>query len=87
MNLLCKRHNLLFIHCISTIYAFKNIKNRSHYTIYTFKNYFTTVFLIFNFSKNKFDPNGPYMYIKLIACFIRQKKFLVLTFHHNHFSQ
>ena len=37
------------------------IKNGSHSTIYTFKNYFTTVFLvsIFSFSKNKHNPNGP----------------------------
>ena len=36
------------------------IKNGSHDTIHTFKNYFTTMFsvLIFNFSKNKINPNG-----------------------------
>ena len=37
------------------------IKNGSHCTIYTFKNYFITVFLVsvFSFSKNKLNPNGP----------------------------
>ena len=37
------------------------IKNKSHDTIYIFKNYFTTVFsvLVFSFSNNKFNPNGP----------------------------
>ena len=38
------------------------IKNGSHSTIYTFNNYFTTVFSvsIFSFSKNKLNPNKPY---------------------------
>ena len=30
------------------------IKNESHGTIHTFKNYFTTVFLVFSFSKISF---------------------------------
>ena len=35
------------------------IKNGSHGTIYTFKNYFATVFSVFNFQfqQNKFYPN------------------------------
>ena len=36
----------------------KNIKNGSHSIIHTFKNYFTIVFSIFSFSKNKLYPNG-----------------------------
>ena len=41
------------------------IKNRSHSTIYTFKNYFATVFSVsvFSFSKNKLNPNTPYITI------------------------
>ena len=37
------------------------IKNGSHSTIHTFKNYFTTVFsvLSFQFQQNKFYPNRP----------------------------
>ena len=37
------------------------IKNGSHSTIYTFKNYFATKFLVFSFQfqQNKFYPNGP----------------------------
>ena len=37
------------------------IKNGSHNTIYTFENYFATVFSVsvFNFSKNKLNPNTP----------------------------
>ena len=31
---------------------FKNIKQGSHGIIYTFKNYFATVFSIFNFRNN-----------------------------------
>ena len=30
---------------------------RCHDTIYTFKNYFATVFSVFNFNKNKLYPN------------------------------
>ena len=37
----------------------KNIKNGSHNTIHTFKNYFATVFSIFSFQQNKLYPNGP----------------------------
>ena len=37
------------------------IKNRSHNTIHTFKNYFVTVFSVFSFQfqQNKFYLNGP----------------------------
>ena len=37
------------------------IKNRSHDTIHIFKNYFVIIFsvLVFSFSNNKFNPNGP----------------------------
>ena len=66
MNLLCRDKNhcshtvaILFMHCNSTVHAFKNIKNRFHGTIHTFKSYFATVFSIFSFSNNKFNPNGP----------------------------
>ena len=43
------------------------IKNESHGTIHTFKNYFTTVFSVsvFSFSKNKLNPNEPYIYTKM----------------------
>ena len=37
----------------------KNTIHRSHDTIHTFKNYFVTVFSIFNFNKNKLYPNRP----------------------------
>ena len=33
----------------STVHVLKNIKNESHDTIYTFKNYFATVFSVFSF--------------------------------------
>ena len=40
------------------------IKNGLHGTIHTFKNYFATVFLVlvFNFSKYKLNPNGPFIF-------------------------
>ena len=50
---------VLFITVHSTVHALKSIKNESHDTIYTFENYFVTVFSIFSFSNNKFNPNGP----------------------------
>ena len=37
----------ILFYCI--VYRLKNIKNRFHDTINIFKNYFTTVFLVFNF--------------------------------------
>ena len=42
------------------------IKNGSHGTIHTFKNYFATVFSVsvFSFSKNKLNPNVPQIYNK-----------------------
>ena len=44
-----------------TLFSNFFIKNGSHNTIYTFKNYFATVFLVsvFSFSKNKLNPNTP----------------------------
>ena len=66
MDLLCRDNYhysrtvaTLFTHCSSTVHALKNIKNGSHGTIYTFKNYFAIVFSVFNFNKNKLYPNGP----------------------------
>ena len=53
-----------YIHALfidPTNYSNFFIKNRSHSTIYLFKNYFATVFYIsvFSFSTNKLYPNGP----------------------------
>ena len=42
-----------------TVHVFKNIKNESHDTIHTFKNYFGIVFSIFSFSKNKLIQTDP----------------------------
>ena len=44
-----------------TLFSNFFIKNGSHSTIYTFKNYFATVFSVsvFSFSKNKLNPNTP----------------------------
>ena len=39
----------LFTHCAYTVHILKNIKNGFHDTIYTFKNYFATVFSVFSF--------------------------------------
>ena len=55
---ICWLWRQIFTHCAYTVYVLKNIKNRSHDTIYTFKNYFVAVFSVF--SNNKLNPNGPY---------------------------
>ena len=47
----------------------KNIKNRFHGTIHTFKNYFVTVFSVFSFSKNELYPNGLIVSFKMIISF------------------
>ena len=39
----------LFTHCAYTVHVLKNVKNGFHNTIYTFKNYFATVFSVFSF--------------------------------------
>ena len=55
----CILRQLLFMRPTITLFRKKNIKNGSHNTIYTFKNYFATIFSVFNFNKNKLYPNGP----------------------------
>ena len=58
MILLCRDKN----HCsytIATLYAFKNIKNESHGTIHTFKNYFVIVFSVLTkISSIQTDPKN-----------------------------
>ena len=66
----------LFVHeqCIRALFTdlqislFNHIfiKNGSHDTIYTFKNYFTTVFSVFSFQfqQNKFYPNRRIEFLK-----------------------
>ena len=39
----------MFMYCSSNVHVFKNIKNESHSTFHTFKNYFVTVFSVFSF--------------------------------------
>ena len=48
------------------------IKNGSHDTIYTFKNYFTTVLLVFSFQQNKRYLNTPFYNSPYINAFIFQ---------------
>ena len=42
----------------------KNIKNGYRGTIHSFKNYFATVFLVFNFQQNKLYPNKHQIFRK-----------------------
>ena len=59
----------LLQHCSRTIHGThshfiqKKIKNGSHGTIHTFKNYFATVFSVFSFSKNKLYLNRSLMWL------------------------
>ena len=60
---LCVNSNLTWVYCVEdkitihtlfitihgTVHAPKNIKNGSHDTIHTFKNYFVTVLSVFSF--------------------------------------
>ena len=65
--------NSISIYCLwvpqTSLFSNFFIKNGFHYTIYIFKNYFTTVLLVsvFNFSKNKFNSNEPLICISLSA--------------------
>ena len=75
--------------CIRALFAdpqiplFSNffIKNRSYGTIYTFKNYFATVFSIsiFSFNKNKLNPNGPYVLLVQVRVCNRNFPFIFLA--------
>ena len=54
----------LFIDPQISLFSNFFIKNGSHGTIHTFKNYFATMFSVFNFQfqQNKFYSNGPLVY-------------------------
>ena len=62
---------VLFMHCTYTIHILKNIKNGSHDTIHTFKNYFTIVFSVFSFNNNKLNPNRPLIHKGKDNCYVR----------------
>ena len=71
-----------------TVHALKNIKNGSHDTIYTFKNYFTTVFSVFSFqfsvfSNNKLNPNGPVMDVVGLVYDVNPVLRAVMTLRHH----
>ena len=51
---LCRRYCALFTGLTATLFR-KNIKNWSHGTIYTFKNYFATIFFSFQFQFSVFS--------------------------------
>ena len=58
------------------------IKNGSHGTIHTFKNYFVTVFLVFSFQfqQNKFYPNGQLIFVSFSLTYSTPKKIEVNDF-------
>ena len=65
--------HVLFMGPTATLFR-KKIKNRSHGTIYTYKNYFTTVFSVFSFSKNKFNSNWPSKSLNIGKCEVSYPK-------------
>ena len=67
--------HILFMGPTATLFRKKNIKNRSHGTIHTFKNYFAIVFSVFSFSNNKFNPNRPKCYIYNFLTILLQQIF------------
>ena len=77
-------HSEQCIHALFTdsqIPLFSNffIKNKSHGTIYTFKNYFVTVFSVsvFSFSKNKLNPNEPFVLHQYFTSAWNQWSFII----------
>ena len=67
-------HGFTVYALFSTVHVLKNIKNGSHDTIYTIKNYFATVFSVFSFqfsvfSNNKLNPNTPFVSLEEIRIF------------------
>ena len=71
----------------SQIPLFRNffIKNGSHDTIHTFKNYFATVFSVsvFSFSNNKLNPNGPIISHYKIITYSRASCNFLNNFHND----
>ena len=67
----CKQY-ICALFTVPQITFFSNffIKNGFHSTIYTFKNYFTTVFLVsvFSFNKNKLNPNTSLVFCEQYIC-------------------
>ena len=66
------------VHCLwNSQTSFFNeifIKNESYGTIYIFKNYFATMFSIFNFQQNKWYPNTP---VRLECTFLVRSNILL----------
>ena len=69
-------HGFTVHHCSCTVHILKSIKNGSHDTIHTFKNYFAIVFSIFS---NKRYPNRAYiLWMTMILRFrVKKKRFRV----------
>ena len=69
--------NSVSVHCLcdpqTSLFSNFFIKNGSHGTIHTFKNYFATVFSVFN--KNKLYPNNPLVYTLRESSFYSSQAF------------
>ena len=81
--LFCSKQCISILFMDPQISLFSNffIKNGSHGTIYTFKNYFATVFSIFSFQfqQNKFYPNRP-LVLKIKEKHLTRLKPKILTY-------
>ena len=67
--------HILFTNPQISLFSYFFIKNGSHGTIYTFKNYFAIVFSVFSFSKiNSIQTDSKYQYIFLIIIEKKEKE-------------
>ena len=64
---LCVNSKLTWVHCLPLFTHCLRIKNGSHGTIYTFKNYFATVLSVFSFNNNKLNPNGSLIFVEVMG--------------------
>ena len=55
----CVNNNITWMHSAGDKIHCSHIVHRSHSTIHTLKNYFTIVFSVFSFTKNKLYPTDP----------------------------
>ena len=74
-------HHVLFMDPQISLFSNFFIKNGSHGTIYTFKNYFATVIsaISFQFQQNKSYPNRPLVLVWIHVCVLNPSAFCVFV--------
>ena len=77
----------LFTDPQTSLFSHFFIKNGSHGTIYTFKNYFATVFSVFSFSKiSSIQTDSKYQYIFWIIIEKKRKRKRKIKWGWSHFN-